>query len=123
MKTVIPDLLAYETVFRFEGGVIDLVEIEPLARYKPVIHHKTDEVYVLIKGEISYYIDGVRHDFEKGDVFKVPRGVPHGFINFKKESAAILSILFPRYDPEDVVESDAEDVRFREDLEKLTNRS
>lgn len=119
MKTVIPDLLTYQTVFRFSSGLVDWVEIKPFASYKPVIHQKTDEAYVITKGEIAYYIDGTKHMYAEGDIFKVPRGVAHGFINFTNERVEILSILFPKYDPEDVFATEQEDPLFNEDLLEL----
>jgi mannose-6-phosphate isomerase-like protein (cupin superfamily) len=120
MKVTIPDLLSYETIFNFSLCMIDFVTIEPFAHYQPVIHHRTDEVYVIIEGEISYFISGQEYHFKEKDIFKVYKGTPPGFINFTNRSVKILSILFPSYDPLDVEVVDDENYTNRVfDLKRL----
>ena len=44
--------------------------------------HDQDELYVIAEGSGSFIADGVKHEFEKGDVLFVAAGVEHRFLEF-----------------------------------------
>jgi len=61
----------------------------------PHIHHADDEVFVVLKGRLSLYADGVRTHAAAGDVVCLPRGIAHGFRNLSGQDAAMLCLLTP----------------------------
>ena len=47
--------------------------------------HTQDEIYVINKGEATFYRDGERVPCTKGDVLFVPAGIDHRFENFSDD--------------------------------------
>ncbi len=58
--------------------------------------HTRDEVYVVVEGSGSFFLDGFTTPFGVGDFLFVPAGVPHRFVNFSDDLA--VWVLF--YGPE-----------------------
>jgi mannose-6-phosphate isomerase-like protein (cupin superfamily) len=57
--------------------------------------HKRDELYVIAKGESTFYRNGQRIFCEKGDVIFVPAGVEHRFENFTDDFATWVIFYGP----------------------------
>jgi len=49
--------------------------------------HKQDELYVIASGSGTFYRNGERIQFNKGDVLFVPAGMEHRFENFTDDFA------------------------------------
>ena len=49
--------------------------------------HKQDELYVIANGSGTFFRDGERVQFNKGDVLFVPAGMEHRFENFTEDFA------------------------------------
>jgi mannose-6-phosphate isomerase-like protein (cupin superfamily) len=57
--------------------------------------HKRDELYVIVKGESTFYRNGQRIFCEKGDVIFVPAGMEHRFENFTDDFATWVIFYGP----------------------------
>jgi len=58
------------------------------------IHKYHDEIIQLLEGEGEVVIGDEKRNFKKGDVFFVPKGVPHAL----RFGCVILSIYAPAFD-------------------------
>ena len=47
----------------------------------PHVHHREDEIFLVIEGRISYCVNDKWMEAEPGGVVYLPRGVPHTFRN------------------------------------------
>jgi quercetin dioxygenase-like cupin family protein len=61
----------------------------------PHIHHREEEIFVVLRGHLSLYADGLRTHASPGQVICLPRGLPHGFHNLTSEPAEMLCLLAP----------------------------
>lgn len=61
----------------------------------PHIHHREEEIFVVLRGHLSLYADGLRTHAGPGQVICLPRGLPHGFHNLTAEPAEMLCLLAP----------------------------
>ncbi len=63
------------------GGGLSIVETVSRPGYGPPrhIHHDADEVFVLLTGDLEFWLDGVRSTHGPGETVFVPRGTPHTF--------------------------------------------
>lgn len=43
------------------------------------VHHEDDELFYVLEGKVTYYIDGEYHEATPGAVVYGPKGVPHAF--------------------------------------------
>jgi quercetin dioxygenase-like cupin family protein len=76
------------TLFLFEDTMAQ-GKVTPLHR-----HPDTDELVVVLEGEILVHIDGEEHTVVAGGMTYTPRGVPHAF-TVVSESARMLSLQTP----------------------------
>ncbi len=54
-----------------------------------------DEVYFILKGEVTIYCNNKKIKVKEGDAIYLPAGEKHGLINEGKESATIIYALSP----------------------------
>ena len=59
------------------------------------VHHKTDETFVVLQGEMTVFVDGARTTLRQGEYVFLPRGTPHAQGNLTDEDAVILMTLAP----------------------------
>ena len=45
------------------------------------VHHREDEIFLVVEGRISYYVNGEWTEVEPGGVVYLPRGTAHSFRN------------------------------------------
>ena len=57
--------------------------------------HLRDEIYVIVKGEGTFYNDGKREEFGPGDLFWVSAGKEHRFEKFSDDLIAWYVIYGP----------------------------
>ena len=62
---------------------------------KPEAHEKSEQVLLVIQGEVQAEISGEQRTLGKGDVVLIPAGVPHRFSNRSQAPA----ITFNTYSP------------------------
>ena len=58
------------------------------------VHHHEDEMFWLLEGAMSAWVDGERHDLEAGGFAFLPRGIPHAY-RFTADNSRALLIATP----------------------------
>ena len=61
------------------GGALSVVEVtEPPGAAAPLhVHHREDETFVILEGEVTFEVGGAAVSAASGDVVFAPRGIPH----------------------------------------------
>jgi quercetin dioxygenase-like cupin family protein len=59
------------------------------------IHHTEDELFLVLEGEITFYIDGRVIHARKGESAFVPRGAAHCFKNTSDREGKVLVLFTP----------------------------
>lgn len=57
--------------------------------------HPEDDVFYVIDGTMSFFVDGRWHDAPKGSFVLVPAGVTHDFENRSEDRAGVLNLSIP----------------------------
>ena len=68
---------------------------------KPEAHKASDQVLLLVEGELSAEIGGVRSRMTAGDVVLIPPKTRHKFTNHGHEPAVTFSVYSPAEYPPD----------------------
>jgi quercetin dioxygenase-like cupin family protein len=59
-----------------------MFEVTPPGGGPPLhVHHREDEIFLVVEGHISYYVNGEWTQVAPGGVVYLPRGTEHGFRN------------------------------------------
>jgi len=76
------------------NGAMSVVEFaDPRDHATPLhIHEAEDEVWIVLAGEISFYVGDDRIDLQAGQVAHGPRGVPHAYRVRSPES--LMAVTF-----------------------------
>ena len=98
-----PAFSAVGDVYRFlatgeqTGGAYVLSEarVLPGGGPPPHIHHREDEAFFVLEGEIIFNLDGKKITARAGSFVQGPRGVPHGFKNESNAPARMLILVTP----------------------------
>lgn len=56
-----------------------LIRTEPGESFPEHVHGYGDEIYLVLSGEGTVYLDGVAHPARASDIFHIAPGTPHGF--------------------------------------------
>lgn len=56
-----------------------LIRTEPGESFPEHVHGYGDEIYLVLSGEGTVYLDGVAHEARASDIFHISPGTPHGF--------------------------------------------
>ncbi len=59
------------------------------------IHHDADEVFVVLTGEIGFWLDGQTHIRAAGSSVFIPKGAPHAFLVLSDVPSRHLVMLTP----------------------------
>lgn len=59
------------------------------------VHHREDETFLVLAGEITFYVADQALVRKRGESLFGPRDVPHYFINTGTEEAVLLEIATP----------------------------
>ena len=59
------------------------------------VHEKSDQVLVLVEGELEGEVGGEKRTLRKGDTCIVPAGTPHRFENRGKSRAVTFNVYSP----------------------------
>jgi quercetin dioxygenase-like cupin family protein len=60
-------------------GLVDMVEV-PAGQMPPLhVHHREDEGFYVMAGEVTLFMPGDQVTLAAGDFFLAPRGVPHSY--------------------------------------------
>jgi Mannose-6-phosphate isomerase len=89
----------YKTLLtpRESAGVLGIFESVSAPDSGPPrhIHHKEDETFYVLQGEVVFWLEGKTFTKGPGDVVFVPRGKEHTFHVVGREAARLLTILTP----------------------------
>jgi quercetin dioxygenase-like cupin family protein len=77
-------------------GSLDIVEVSARRGDMPPlhVHHREDEYFVVLEGEIALFTPGATRTLAEGDAAHAPRGVPHTY-RIESEEARWLAISNP----------------------------
>lgn len=103
------------------GGAYSISEwwLEPYTRGPGAHKHDEDDVFFVIGGTMSFYVDGKWIDAPKGSLVIAPGGMEHDFENRTAECAGFLNLSVPG-DFEPQMPSIAEWFRARSDADSRT---
>ena len=59
------------------------------------IHHGEDETFIILSGDVMFWLEGVQTANGPGDVVFVPRGAEHTFQVIGTRPARMLTVLSP----------------------------
>ncbi|MEU5868907.1 MULTISPECIES: cupin domain-containing protein [unclassified Nonomuraea] len=64
------------------GGALSVMEFtDPEGHAPPLhVHEAEDEIWIVLDGEITFFVGDDRHDLHAGAVAHGPRGVPHSYL-------------------------------------------
>lgn len=79
------------------GGAYVLTEarVLPGGGPPPHIHHREDEAFFILEGEITFTVQGRRVVAGPGSFVQGPRGIPHAFKNESTTPARMLILVLP----------------------------
>ncbi len=79
------------------GGSLGLFESTDFPGYGPPrhVHHREDETFVVLEGEVEFVLGADRSMLSAGDTIFVPRGVEHTFRVRGAAPARMLTALTP----------------------------
>ena len=90
---VVGDVYAFKALGQDTNGAFALVEltVSPQAGPPPHIHHREDEFYYVLEGEVEV-LDGERRTFtaSAGSYVYIPKYTLHAFKNVREETARML---------------------------------
>jgi mannose-6-phosphate isomerase-like protein (cupin superfamily) len=78
----------------FEHGTLEVEIYAPLG-VDPQQPHRRDEVYVVARGQGTYFNGTDRKPFQPGDLLFAPAGSPHRFENFTDDFAVWVLFYGP----------------------------
>lgn len=58
--------------------------------------HKGEEMYYVLEGELTFYVNGKKYVVRKGEVIHYPSDIKHHYINDSDRTAKILCVLTPK---------------------------
>lgn len=61
------------------------VELYKPDKIDPQMPHEQDELYVILRGSGTFFVNGERVPFKPNDVLFVPAGIEHFFENFRDD--------------------------------------
>ena len=69
------------------------------------VHHhtKTDNVYIVKRGEGTLTVEGETHIIREDDVVFIPAGMKHGYTVPADKPALLISMDAPPYDPQKTI--------------------
>ncbi|MEV4347672.1 cupin domain-containing protein [Actinoplanes sp. NPDC049596] len=75
-------------------GTLTVMQFDDTVGHAPPlhVHGGEDEVWVLLDGEVSFFVGDQRHDLTAGQVALGPRGVPHSYL--VRSPGSKLAVMF-----------------------------
>jgi quercetin dioxygenase-like cupin family protein len=69
--------------------------VPPNAGPPPHVHSREDESFLVLAGQITFYLGGKTMILKEGDFITAPRGIPHHFKNTSQRDALLLITATP----------------------------
>ena len=91
-------------VTRVPGAELQVIEMSKIKLHS---HSQEDHIVFVVRGKGTVRLDQETRDVRPGDIFMLPKDVPHGFSKSGDENLVLLVIGTPGWKP-------LEDTKFRE---------
>jgi len=92
-----------KVMFTNKHSQVVLMSVPPGEDIGKEVHQTVDQVLVFVKGAGRAVVAGKTHDIRAGDMFAVPAGTEHDFINTGDESLKLFTVYSPPEHPDGVV--------------------
>ena len=92
-----------KVLFTNKHSQVVLMSVLPGDDIGQEIHHDVDQILTFVEGNGKAVIDGETHEIGAGDLFAVPAGVEHNFINTGKAVLKLFTVYSPPEHPHGVV--------------------
>jgi mannose-6-phosphate isomerase-like protein (cupin superfamily) len=92
-----------KVLFTNKHSQVVLMSILPGEDIGREVHKVVDQVLVFVKGAGQAVVAGEAHDIGAGDMFAVPAGTEHNFINTGDEVLKLFTVYSPPEHPDGVV--------------------
>jgi mannose-6-phosphate isomerase-like protein (cupin superfamily) len=92
-----------KVLFTNKHSQVVLMSILPGEDIGREVHEVVDQVLVFVKGAGQAVVGGETHDIGAGDIFAVPAGTEHDFINTGDEVLKLFTVYSPPEHPDGVV--------------------
>jgi len=92
-----------KVLFTNKHSQVVLMSVPPGEDIGREVHETVDQVLVFVKGAGRAVVAGKTHDISAGDMFAVPAGTEHDFINTGDESLKLFTVYSPPEHPDGVV--------------------
>ncbi len=91
-------------VTRVPGAELQVIEMSKIKLHS---HHQEDHIVYIVRGKGTVRLAQETRDVKPGDIFMLPKDVPHGFSKSGDENLVLLVIATPGWKP-------LEDTKFQE---------
>jgi mannose-6-phosphate isomerase-like protein (cupin superfamily) len=71
---------------------INQIRLRPGERGRIHLHHNQEEVYLVLAGTLTLWVEGERHELEQGSLARVAPGVRRQIANPHRDDALILAL-------------------------------
>lgn len=92
-----------KVLFTNKYSQVVLMSIPPGEDIGSEVHETVDQVLVFVRGSGRAVVAGETHDIRAGDMFAVPAGTEHDFINNGDEALKLFTVYSPPEHPDGVV--------------------
>lgn len=94
-----------KVLFTNKHSQVVLMSLPPGEDIGHEVHEDVDQVLVFVKGAGRAVVAGKTHDIRAGDMFSVPAGTEHDFINTGAEALKLFTIYSPPEHQDGVVQA------------------
>jgi quercetin dioxygenase-like cupin family protein len=91
-------------VTRVPGAELQVIEMNKIKLHS---HAQEDHIIYVVRGKGTVHLNQETRDVKPGDIFMLPKDVPHGFAKSGNENLVLLVIATPGWKP-------LEDTKFHE---------
>lgn len=92
-----------KVLFTNKHSQVVLMSLPPGEDIGREVHEVVDQVLVFVEGAGQAVVGGETHDIGAGDMFAVPAGTEHDFINTGDEALKLFTVYSPPEHPDGVV--------------------
>jgi mannose-6-phosphate isomerase-like protein (cupin superfamily) len=92
-----------KVLFTNKYSQVVLMSVLPGEDIGQEVHDDVDQVLAFVEGKGKAVIDGETHDIGAGDLFAVPAGTDHNFINTGNAALKLFTVYSPPEHPDGVV--------------------
>ena len=94
-----------KVLFTNKHSQVVLMSLPPGEDIGREVHDVVDQVLVFVKGTGQAVVGSETHDVGAGDMFAVPAGTEHDFINTGSEALKLFTVYSPPEHPDGVVQA------------------